>query len=198
MKYTIEILVIYILNIDKNIEVFKEFCEKLIVFMNNLYNSNNYLYFNNSIIKRVYSITSSESLIFSKIDETNLINISKFIDCENKIFTTHEGLLLFLVNNNYHIIKLAKIFLKIYFEKKTNNLLVITNLLKELIQNQLSMYVRSKTQISVKNADSLTKGEELKEDSQINTPLIMIRKVDKILHLGVKKFLVKSLKHCLY
>jgi hypothetical protein len=199
LKFTLEILLVYLMNMDKNIDVFKETCEKLVNYINTAYNLNSYIYFNNRVLRNIYNTPSSGELIFKKSDEEGVANLTHFIDIENTLLDSPRKLLFFLVFKNYHLIRLAKMFLKVYFEKKYNNLTPVLNLMKEIIQNQLTMYTTGdKATSSNKNADSLTKGEELKDDSVMNKPLLNIRKVNIVLHLSVKKFLIKSLKRCLY
>jgi hypothetical protein len=198
-KFTIEILLVYLLNMDKNVDIFKDICEKLINYINNIYNQNNYFYFNNTVTRTIYNIPSNGELIFKKNDEAGVANIADFIDIENNLLDNPKKLIFFLVFKNYHLIRLAKILIKVYFEKKYNNLTPILNLMKEIIQNQLNMYTTTdKGQNTNKNVDSLTKGEETKDDSVQSKPLLTIRMINKVIHLCVKKYLIKSLKHCLY
>jgi hypothetical protein len=202
-KFTLEILLVYLLNMDKNnIDIFKEICERLVNYINSVYNNNNYFYFNNTVLRTIYNIPSNGELIFKKNDETNIANIAYFIDIENTLLDNPKKLVFFLVFKNYHLIRLAKMLIKVYFEKKYNNLTPVLNLMKEIIQNQLNMYTVPSEKVTSsnvsKNADSLTKGEETKEDSVQNKPLLTIRGISKVIHLCVKKYLIKSLKHCLY
>lgn len=207
IKFSLQILILYLMTMDsKNIDTFKEFCEKLVNSLNNFYNSNRHFYFNNQILSNIECIPSNEELIYDKNSEFNLAKISYFLDLENKNISERSSYIncckIIYFDSIYHnfiLIKLSKIFLKIYFEKKFGNFSHIINLIKEIIQNQLILYSTGTTNKStVVKTDSLTKSEETKEDLNLNKPLLTIRKLSKTMHISLKKFLIKSLKHCLY
>jgi len=201
-KISLEILIIYILSIEvKNIDVFKEFSEKLVNTLNELYNSNRNFYFNNTIINTVSKVPSNEGLIYDKNSENVLESISSFLDVHNANFEKQNFLFLDLIYGNSHLIKLSKIFLKIFFEKKYNQYGLILNLMKDIVQNQLSLYTSKDANTKMTNAqvmksDSLTNSSENKEEK--SKSLLTLRRMTKSLHIGVKKFLIKSLKHCLH
>ena len=67
--------------------------------------------------------------------------------------------------------------------------------MKDLVQNQNSFYVSSKVVAKPtgnQNADSL-KSDEVNETS-IQKSILTIKNLDRVLHVNVKKFLLKSLK----
>lgn len=207
-RFSIEILIVYLLKSEKEDLFLKTFAEKLIITLNTEYNSNNLFHYNNLIFKQIFNTPSAKNLIFDKNNPQNLIDIYNFINIQNHstlILTANPdkntSLILFdLVYPKYHLIKLYKTFLKIFFEKKFSQTLFIINMIKDLIQNQLALYsgasAAGKSAIAAKS-DALTKSEETKDDLVKNLPLLGIRNLDKTLHVNLKTFLIKSLTNCL-
>jgi len=208
-RFSIEILIVYLLKSEKEDPFLKSFAEKLIITLNTEYNSNNLFHYNNLIFKQIFNTPSASNLIFDRNNPQNLIDIYNFINIQNNstlILTANPNkntsLILFdLIFPKYHLIKLYKTFLKIFFEKKFSQTIFIINMIKDLIQNQLALYsggasAAGKAATAVKS-DSLTNSEETKDDLVKNLPLLGIRNLDKTLHVNLKIFLIKSLTNCL-
>lgn len=207
-RFSIEILLVYLLKSDKDEPFLKTFTEKLISTLNTECNSNYLFHYNNLIFKQIYRFSSMNKVIFDKNNYKELVEIFNFVNIQNNsnLIMLHNtdknaSLILFsLIFPKYHLIMLYKIFIKIYLEKRFSQTLFIINMIKDLIQNQTALYSGSAQGAKNANAnktDSLTKSEETKDDLVKNLPLLSIRDLDKTLHVKVKKFLIKSLTHCL-
>jgi len=207
-RFSIEIIIVYLLKSEKEDLFLKTFAEKLIITLNSEYSSNNLFHYNNLIFKQIFKTPSTKNSIFDKNNYQELIDIYNFINIQNNSnllllgnSDKNTNLIIFsMIFPKYHLIKLYKIFLKLFFEKKHIQTLFIINMIKDLIQNQLSLYscssVAGKPTISTKS-DALTKSEENKDDLIKNLPLLCIRNLDKTMHVNLKIFLIKSLTNCL-
>ena len=118
------------------------------------------------------------------------------INLEGKSNEQQKNIIFDLIYSRTLLIKLSKIILKLYFEKKFNNYLSIINFMKDIINNQSSFYVSSKSAIKLpvnSNSESL-KSDEANETSVGQKSILIIKNLNIVLHFQVKKFLLKSLK----
>ena len=191
-KISFEILINILIgdtNINKKFNL-KSRMEYLVNYINNLYNKNRSFYFNYIIFTRNFRHIPSNVLIYDKNSyDENLHAISSYIDFDN--FSHHNFDVLY---KDYHLIKLAKFLIRIFLEKNYLSVLLLLNMIKELVQNQLILY--SQETKKEMRMDSL-KSEDNSLSSQKNQTLITIRKLDFYMHLHLKKFLIKIIQNCL-
>ena len=191
-KLSFEILINILIGDNINTKKFnlKSRMEYLVNYINNLYNKNRSFYFNYIIFTRNFRHIPSNILIYDKNSyDENLHAISSYIDFDN--FSHHNFDVLY---KDYHLIKLAKFLIRIYLEKNYLSVLLLLNMIKELVQNQLLLY--SQETKKEMRMDSL-KSEDNSLSSQKNQTLITIRKLDFYMHLHLKKFLIKIIQNCL-
>ena len=165
--------------------------EYLINYINNMYNKNRNFYFNHQIFIRNFRHINSSIFIYDKNNfNSNLHAISSLIDFQ--YFSHHNYDVLY---KEFHLIKLAKFIIRVYLEKNYLNVILLLNMIKELVQNQLLLYSNEKDKNVSKN-ESL-KSEEEQNSFQKNMTLITIRNLDFFMHLNLKKFLIKIIQNCL-
>ena len=106
-----------------------------------LYNDNLNFYYNNQIFNQYYPYPSTDKILYNKNNGEEIAKLCQLWDFENKFSEKQKNLIFEIIYSNYYIIKLSKIFLKIYFEKKSSQTVKVVNLMKEIIQNQLNFYI---------------------------------------------------------
>ena len=201
-KFALEILIYYLLNTPlEGLDYYSDFCEQLINQINILYNDNLIFYYNNQIFNQYYPYPSTGKILYDKNNREEIAKLCQLWDFDNKFSEKQKNLIFEIIYSNYYIIKLSKIFLKIYFEKKSNKTIKVVNLMKEIIQNQLNFYKApnkssGSTTKGMSGSDSLTKSEDVKDDS-FSKPLLNINKLTRVMHFSLKKYLLKTLKNCL-
>ena len=140
---------------------------------------------------------STKDVIFEKNNEDNLIKLANLLDLDNKAYDKQKNIVFDLIYSKTLLIKLSKVIIKVFFEKKFNQYSLIVNFMKDLIQNQNSFYVSSKSnakQVVNMNSDSLKSADDVNDSTGPIKSILSIRSMNRVLHLLVKKFLLKSLK----
>jgi hypothetical protein len=140
---------------------------------------------------------STKDVIFEKNNEDNLIKLANLLDLDNKAYDKQKNIVFDLIYSKTLVIKLSKVIIKVFFEKKFNQYSFTVNFMKDLIQNQNSFYVSSKSntkQFVNTNADSLKSADDVNDTTSPVKSILSIRNMNRVLHLLVKKFLLKSLK----
>ena len=125
--------------------------------------------------------------------------MSNLMDLNSKLNDNHNKIIFNIIYSKTILIKLSKVFLKIFFEMSYSNYPLIINFIKDLIQNQNSFYITFKSSIRplvANNSDSL-KSNEVNENALGLKSILSIRNLNIILHPNVLKFFCKSLKSCL-
>lgn len=114
------------------------------------------------------------------------------IDLDNHLIEKNINVLFDLIYSKYYLIKLSKLIVKIYFEKLFLQTASVSNLMKDLIQSNPNFYITSKnTSVRAQNADSL-KGND--EDGATQKVILQIKNLDRILHINLKKYILKCCK----
>lgn len=140
---------------------------------------------------------STKDVIFEKNNEDNLIKLANILDLDNKSYDKQKNIVFDLIYSKTLLIKLSKVIIKVFLEKKFNQYSLIVNFMKDLIQNQNSFYVSSKSnskQIANTNTDSLKSADDVNEPTGGIKSILSIKNMNRVLHLLIKKFLLKSLK----